>query len=165
MSPPLNKQTLVILIILVPILEILLLRALVPLLGAPFSLVLLVLALVVGISVIRLAGANALRRLSGQLRRGELPGRDTLHDVLVVLAGILLAFPGFLTDVLALPLLVGSTRRAIAEFVIRRLKKRFGPLDPGEDEPTYTIGPDGKPIRDVEVEVRDETDPSDKSNA
>lgn len=156
-----NVLLVVILLVTVPIVELILLRRLTPILGPTVSMTWLVLAVVAGVAVIRLGGGSALRRLRSQLRQGELPGRSTLQDVLLVLAGVLLVFPGFLTDVLALGLLVGSIRRAIAEFLIGRLTRRFGLGEPANDEDVYSVGPDGRPIRDIEVEVHTEPEPED----
>ncbi len=154
-----NVLFVVILLVTVSIVELVLLRRLTFLLGPTVSMTWLVLAVVAGVAVIRLGGGNALRRLRSQLRRGELPGRTTLQDVLLALGGVLLVFPGFLTDVLALGLLVGSIRRAIAELIIRRLTRRFGLGEPANDEEVYSVGPDGRPIRDIEVEVHTEPKP------
>lgn len=156
-----NVLLVVILLVTTPIVELVLLRRLMPLLGSTVIMTWLVLAVVAGVAVIRLGGGNALRRLRSQLRQGELPGRGTLHDVLLALGGVLLVFPGFMTDVLALPLLVGSTRRAIAELIIAKLTRRFGLGEPANDEEVYSVGPDGRPIRDIEVEVHTEPEPED----
>ncbi len=158
MSDSVNVLLVVIALVTTPIVELVLLRRLMPLLGPTVSMTWLVLAVVAGVAVIRLGGGSALRRLRSQLRRGELPGRSTLQDVLLMLGGVLLVFPGFMTDVLAMPLLVGSIRRAIAELIIRRLTRRFGLGEPANDEEVYSVGPDGRPIRDIEVEVHTETE-------
>jgi len=162
-SIPLNRQTVIILIILLPVVEVFVSLECVTLIGWPVALAWTALALVGGLAVVRLAGANALRRLSTQLHQGQLPGRDTLHDVLIVLAGLLLACPGFLTDLLALPLLISPARLALARFITRKLKARTGLAEHTPDETAYTIGPDGKPVRDIEVEVK--TDPPQEQEA
>ena len=161
MSDSVNVLLVVILLVTVPMVELVLLRRLVPLLGPMVIMMWLVLAVVAGVSVIRRGGGSALRRLRSQLRQGELPGRSTLQDVLLMLGGVMLVFPGFMTDVLALPLLVGSTRRAIAELIIGKLTRRFGFGEPANNEEVYSVGPDGRPIRDIEVEVHTETEPED----
>ena len=145
-----------ILAVAVPLADLLLLRVLLPVLGGSLLLAWIVLTALIGITITRLAGAGALHNVRIQLQHGQLPGRRTLDDGLHILGGLLLAFPGFLTDLLAVPLLFAPTRHAVTALLAASLGKRLGVREPHDEQPLYTIGPDGRPIRDVDVEVRDE---------
>lgn len=150
------RAIILILVALVPIGDIVLLWFLWPVLGGSLLLAWIILTAIVGMTIFRLAGANALRNISLQMHSGRMPGRQTIDDGLHVLGALLLAFPGFITDIIALPLLIRGPRRLATSMVIWLLRKRFRATDLDETRPVYTIGPDGRPIRDIEVEIHDE---------
>jgi len=73
--------------------------------------ILLVLAIsVLGSWLVRREGWAAWRRITARLQAGEVPGREVVDGGLILLAGALLIAPGFISDVLALPLLFPPTR-------------------------------------------------------
>jgi UPF0716 protein FxsA len=149
-------RILILIAFLLPLGDLFLLWKLIPLIGGTLVLAWVVLTIIIGITIVRLAGASALHNIRVQLLTGRLPGRQTLDDGIHVLGGLLLAFPGFITDLLAFPLLVRFSRRLAVSIIIAMLRKRFGVPEPDDDRPVYTIGPDGRPIRDVEVEIHDD---------
>lgn len=63
-----------------------------------------------GVYVLRVKGADALRRLAAESREGRDAGRDLVHTALMVIGALLLILPGFLTDALGLLLLVPFVR-------------------------------------------------------
>ena len=79
----------------------------------------------IGASLARHQGAQAWRRLSGDLRSGKLPTDSGLDAVLILIAGIVLITPGVLTDVAGI-LLLGPLTRGIARQRIKKwASKRF----------------------------------------
>jgi UPF0716 protein FxsA len=78
--------------------------------GALPTLGALLLIAIIGVLVVRRQGATAWRSLNRSLRAGEPPSRELADAAVLVLAGVLLIVPGFLTDVLALLLLFPVTR-------------------------------------------------------
>jgi len=80
----------------------------------------------IGASLARYQGAQAWRRLSGDLRSGKLPTDSGLDAVLILIAGIVLITPGVLTDVagilLLIPLTRGVARRRIKKWAAKRFK-------------------------------------------
>lgn len=157
------RALIVILALLIPLTDLFLLWVLLPIIHGPVLLTWIILTMVIGITIFRLAGANALHNIGVQLHGGRMPGRQTLDDALHVLAGLLLAFPGFLTDLMALPLLIRSTRRLTVSLIVAVLRKRLGLPELDDERPVYTIGPDGRPIRDIEVEIHDDATPPDRT--
>ena len=68
-----------------------------------------------GVLILRHAGGSHIARMRVALGEGSFTALQADGSGgLVILAGILLAIPGFITDVLGLLLLVGPLRRAIA---------------------------------------------------
>ncbi|MBW6424550.1 membrane protein FxsA [Rhizobium sp. XQZ8] len=84
------------------------------------------LALVIGTALLgallmRRQGMRLLRRVSAESRRGRAPGQALVHGAMVVVAGILLLLPGFLTDILGFALLIPAVRSFIWAQIGRRI--------------------------------------------
>ena len=87
-----------------------------------------VLAFVVGLIVMRRAGAQAWRALRGA-NSGATPSAAVAGDtVLLFVAGLLLAIPGFLTDVVGLALLVPPVRHGVRSWLARSANRRFSTM-------------------------------------
>jgi len=83
----------------------------------------LLLIAVAGAMLVRRQGAAAWRSLNRSLRAGEPPSRELADAAVLVLAGVLLIAPGFLTDVLALLLLFPLTRPVARRPLERALQR------------------------------------------
>lgn len=70
-------------------------------------------------------GRRAWRRVVDSLRRGELPGDPIVQALLVLVGGVLLLTPGFLTDTVGFACLIPTTRRWLAALVQRVLARRI----------------------------------------
>lgn len=71
---------------------------------------LVVLSAVVGFALLRIQGLGILDRIRREMERGNVPGREMTHGVMIVLAGFLLMLPGFITDILGLLLFIPWVR-------------------------------------------------------
>jgi UPF0716 protein FxsA len=69
-------------------------------------------------------GLSVARKTRAALAQGKPPVGPVLDGAFLLLAGLLLIMPGFLTDVAALLLLVPPVRRRFARWSIRRLVER-----------------------------------------
>lgn len=76
---------------------------------------------VAGAILLRLQGFGIVTRMRRTLDEGRLPGRELVHGVMVLAAGILLLTPGFVTDALGLLLFVPVVRDAVWAFVKNRI--------------------------------------------
>jgi UPF0716 protein FxsA len=63
-----------------------------------------------GVLVVRYEGLGVIRRVRNQLREGRLPAADLVDGLLILIAGILLILPGFISDIVAVLLLLPPTR-------------------------------------------------------
>lgn len=90
----------------------------------------------VGSSVVKYEGLRVYRDFVAAIRRGEVPSREIVHGVCVLLAGVFLLSPGFLTDVLALLLLLPPVRALVARIMVRRTTVRVVST---RGEPSTTI--------------------------
>ena len=110
--------------ILLPLLEILAFIEIGSIIGAWPTLALTVLSAVVGALVVRWQGLNVLLDARRRLSRDELPVAPAVHGGLLLLAGILLLTPGFVTDLAGFLLLVPAIRSILAGRIWRWLEVR-----------------------------------------
>lgn len=111
------------LLLLVPLLELVVIVWVGSELGVLRTLGLLLLLGAAGLVLLVRAGVGAARRFRDDLARGAVPDRAALDTLLIVLAGILLLLPGFLSDVAAIWLLL-PPGRAIARRSLQRGRGR-----------------------------------------
>jgi UPF0716 protein FxsA len=111
-------------VLLVPIVEIAVAVAVARWIGGGPTLLLVLLGSALGLWVLRRAGVSAMREL-GRLRGGSMAGREVGDAGLRFVAGGLLLFPGLLTDVAGLLLLLRPVRSLVAATLARRLRRRF----------------------------------------
>src|SRR5262245_35669888 len=90
--------------------------------GVFATLGLVLLAGIAGIAILRLQGLATLRRVRTALDRGEVPGAALFDGACLVFAGLLLIIPGFLTDAVALLLLIPPLRATLRGWMARRLQ-------------------------------------------
>jgi UPF0716 protein FxsA len=93
--------------------------------GALPTILLLLASWPLGTWTLRSRGRAAWRRLSAALAEGRTPGREVVDGGLVVLGGILLIIPGFITDVLGLALLLAPSRALMRGLLARNLQSRI----------------------------------------
>lgn len=102
--------------------------------GALNTIGLLILVSVAGAWLVKREGLGVVRRVQERVDRGDVPGRELVDGVLILFAGALLLTPGFLTDLVAISLLLPPVRAAVRSTATRYLRRRadirtFGPGD------------------------------------
>jgi UPF0716 protein FxsA len=85
--------------------------------------------LLIGVSIVggwlaKNAGLVTLRRIQAALDRGEIPSREVADGALILLAGALMIAPGFVSDAVALLLLIPPTRAVVRGLMLRSLARR-----------------------------------------
>jgi UPF0716 protein FxsA len=111
---------LVLLFLVVPIVELYVIIQVGQEIGALNTIGLLLVISVVGAWLARREGMGVWRRVNQQVNAGKVPGAELLDAFLILLAGALLLTPGFLTDILAIVLLIPPTRALVRRVVRRR---------------------------------------------
>jgi UPF0716 protein FxsA len=77
------------------------------------TIALLIVTSAFGPALVRRQGTGVWRRARQRLEDGEVPGREAIDGVLLLIAGGLLTFPGFITAVLGLLLLLAPVRAVV----------------------------------------------------
>lgn len=101
---------LVLLFVGLPLFELYVLIQVGQVIGAWWTIALLVLASIVGAAIVRHEGSRAWRALVEALTQGRMPHRELADGALVLVGGTLLLTPGFTTDVLGALLVLPVTR-------------------------------------------------------
>ena len=113
---------LLLLFTIVPMLELAIIIKVGSYLGVFKTIILLVMFSVLGAYLARMQGFLVLKRIQNSLEQGLMPTEEMLDGFLILVAGILLLTPGFLTDLWGLFLLLPWTRVLIKIFLRRQLK-------------------------------------------
>jgi UPF0716 protein FxsA len=116
---------LMLLFLVVPVAELAVIITVGQSLGVLPTIFLLIAISVAGAWLVKFQGFSILRRIQGQLHSGKLPTKELVDGGLVMFAGALMLTPGFLTDLLALVLLIPPTRAPIRALLMRRFAKRI----------------------------------------
>ncbi|TDQ82250.1 UPF0716 protein FxsA [Dongia mobilis] len=114
-------RLLAILILFLPLLEIAGFVVIGGRIGLGFTLLWVLAAALGGIALIRQGGLNAVTKLQLEMREGREPGHSLIDGAVLVVAGLLLVVPGFVSDFLALVLLLPWTRGLL----LRRMAHHF----------------------------------------
>ena len=89
--------------------------------GVLNTLALLVLVSVAGAWLVKREGMGVWRRFRRQVEAGMVPAREVADGAMIMLAGAMLLTPGFVTDVVALLLLLPPVRAMVRASLIRRV--------------------------------------------
>lgn len=104
-----------------PILEIAVFVMVGSKIGVLWTVALVVLSGIAGSILLRVQGFGALARIRREMETGRDPGREVAHGAMIMLAGILLVIPGFVTDIVGLLLFIPPVREAAWRFLKRRV--------------------------------------------
>jgi UPF0716 protein FxsA len=74
-----------------------------------------------GAFLMRLQGFGVMSRIRTEMQDGRDPGRELAHGVMILLAGVLLLIPGFLTDILGILLFLPPLRDLAWRFLRSRV--------------------------------------------
>jgi len=105
---------------LIPLAEMYLLIEVGSRIGTLNTISLVLLTGIVGAWLARMEGFNTMRRVQESLNQGVMPAEEMIDAMLILLAGILLFTPGFITDTFGLVLLFPLSRNAFKRWLRRR---------------------------------------------
>ena len=109
----------------IPIIEIYLLIEIGSIFGALTAVILVILTGFLGAFLARMQGLQTFFRIQESLREGRMHSGDLLDALLIVIAGLVLLTPGFLTDSVGFLLLIPATRNSIKYWLRRQIELRY----------------------------------------
>jgi len=111
--------------ILVPMIELAVLIKVGSQIGVLWTLALIFLTAIVGVTLLRAQGLATLMRAGQRLQEGSLPAQELAEGFLLALAGALLITPGFVTDAIGFTLLLPGIRGHFAGSVLKMFKPQM----------------------------------------
>ena len=112
-------NSLLILIIGIPLIEIYLFIKIGSQIGAFNTVLLIIITAIIGVAYVRYEGFNTLKSGIRQLIKNELPVYELVSGATLAFASLLLILPGFATDFLGILLVIPFTRKIILSRFIK----------------------------------------------
>ena len=116
-------NTVLLLIILVPILEIYLFIKIGSQIGAFTTISLIFFTAIIGVFYARYEGLNTLKSGVSQLYKNQMPLFELMSGAALAVAAILLILPGFATDILGFLIIFPLTRKLIFKLVTKKKER------------------------------------------
>ena len=116
-------NTLFLIILFVPLIEIYLFIQIGGQIGAFNTILIILLTAVVGIYFVRLQGLSTLRSGVYELYKNQLPIYEMMSGAALAFAALLLIIPGFATDVIGFLLILPITRSLIFKYLGKKYNK------------------------------------------
>ena len=126
-------------LLVIPIAEIATFIAVGGAIGIGWTLLLILVTAIIGTFLLRAQGMGLIARIQNEVRAGRVPARELVHGLMLLLAGVLLLTPGFVTDAIGFSLFVPPVRDAVWQLVRGRVTaqlrqgvagRAFGGADP-----------------------------------
>ena len=120
-------QLLFVLFIIIPVIEITVIMQVGALIGVWPTVAIVILSAWLGAKYVRQQGLATFQSVQAKMAQGEMPSDEIVSGLMLLVAGVLLVTPGFVTDSLGLLLLIPAVRAAIASKVQKHIKvNQFG---------------------------------------
>ncbi len=115
------------LFVVVPIVEIYFIIQVAHIIGGWETIGLLIFESLLGAWLMKRQGIGALNRISQAIEQRRAPGKELVDGFLIMVAGVLMVTPGFVTDVVGFLLLLPPTRALVRRLLVARFKQgRYG---------------------------------------
>ena len=90
--------------------------------GIGLTLLMILVTAIIGSILLLVQGLGLIREIQTKFADGQVPGRALGNGAMIVVAGLLLLTPGFVTDAIGFLLFVPPVRSAIFAFISSRVK-------------------------------------------
>ncbi|MBT8120142.1 MAG: FxsA family protein [Gammaproteobacteria bacterium] len=108
------------LFIAIPLIELYFIIVVGEAIGAFWTVMLVILTAVVGVSLLRIQGMSTLMRAQRNMAQGQIPAMEMMEGIALAVAGVLLITPGFITDSIGMLCLIPASRQAIIRYIMAR---------------------------------------------
>ena len=116
---------LLLLFVLTPLVELAILVYLGTVIGALYTVLIVVATGILGAVMARHQGLATLSRIRSSIERGIIPSNELFDAALILVAGLLLLTPGIITDIVGFAVLVPQTRRIIGRWLRSLIQRRI----------------------------------------
>jgi UPF0716 protein FxsA len=112
--------------------------------GFLWALVILIFVSALGPFIVKRVGFSVLAHTRDRLGRGEVPTKELLDGLVVLIGGVLICVPGFIGDALGLLLMIEPVRHLVIKVSGHGLARRVGTMRTGR---WRVIDADSRPVR------------------
>ncbi|TVM15347.1 membrane protein FxsA [Oceanidesulfovibrio indonesiensis] len=105
---------------LIPLIELYLLITVGSYIGAGTTILIVIITGATGAWLARRQGMSTMLSMRERLNSGQMPAEEMIDAFLILVAGVVLLTPGFLTDVCGITLLIPPARQAIKRWLRRK---------------------------------------------
>lgn len=120
--------------IIIPIIEITILINVGEMIGAWYTVGLVLLSAFIGVNMLRYQGLSTLTRAQSKMNAGEIPATEMVEGIILAVGGALLITPGFVTDFFGFCCLIPFTRRLF----VGSVAKHFSVVSQGKKQAFYS---------------------------
>lgn len=113
------------LFLIIPLIEIYLLIKIGGIIGAFYTILIILITASLGAYLTKSQGFRVLRQIQDATRQGYMPGNELLHGLFVLIGGFALLTPGFLSDTIGFSMLIPQTREIYVKIAKEILKKKI----------------------------------------
>ncbi len=130
-----------VLFLIIPIIEVYILIQVGSVIGAGWTILLVILTAVVGVNLLRQQGLSTLMRANQAMSQGQIPAMEMMEGLLLAVGGALLITPGFFTDAVGFLCLLPASRQLIIKNLllnssIQATYKAHTNVEPSSDKRT-----------------------------
>ncbi len=119
-------KLLFILFLTIPLIEITILIEVGKVVGAAYTIILVIGTAALGAVLLRQQGLSTLMKVQASMDQGNLPAIELIEGLMLLVAGALLLTPGFFTDIFGFLILIPALRHHIAQtFLLNFIKSRI----------------------------------------
>ncbi len=111
---------LLVLFVVVPVVELSLLIKVGSIIGTLNTIIIVLLTAAIGAYMVKLEGLGVIYRIQKNLLEGIFPAEELIDGMMILIAGVLLLTPGFITDIIGFLMVFPGSRN-----VIKRLARRY----------------------------------------
>ncbi|MED3792941.1 FxsA family protein [Niallia alba] len=112
-------------LLLLPLIELIIFLLAGNIIGITETLIIVIGTGILGGILLKKQGLKAIRNVQVQLNQGIMPGDAILDSFCVLVGGLLLLFPGFLTDIVGVIILFPPTRRIGKNLLMRSIQRKL----------------------------------------
>ena len=102
-----------VLFITIPLIEIAILIKIGSIIGAGYTIALVIGTAFLGVSLLRIQGISTFAKVQANIAKGQLPATELIEGLILLISGVLLLTPGFFTDMIGILLLIRPLREAL----------------------------------------------------
>ncbi len=109
----------------VPLIELMVLIKAGEALGTIPTIAIVVCTGILGAAFSRSQGLSVFQKIKMTLQTGQLPGSELIQGLLILVGGVMLVTPGFITDLTGFVLILPSSRKFIANIAMAYMKSKI----------------------------------------